>query len=179
MLALLLYLQGVLMNIKFYQVAHRYIDYLSPHAPHLFHNKQPNQLHERKYIGIILQVNGFDYFAPLSSYKPKHDKIPEMIDFIKVKKYAVINLNSMFPVPLSECSYVDIGEEQDSKYRALLIAEYRYIKSIQDKIRKNALIIYKHKIRHGNSTGLAKRCNDFALLESLCEKYSAENINNG
>ena len=91
------------MDIKFYQIENKYIDYLSPHAPHLFHNKQVGQQNERKYIGIILQVNGFDYFAPLSSFKPKHNKMPEMIDFIKIKKYAVINLNNMFPVPLSEC----------------------------------------------------------------------------
>ena len=97
--------------------------------------------------------------------------MPEMIDFIKIKKYAVINLNNMFPVPLSECSYVDISKEKDKNYRALLVSEYRYIKSIQDKIRKNASNIYKHKTEYGNSTGLAKRCNDFILLESLCKEY--------
>ena len=53
------------MDIKFYQIENKYIDYLSPHTPHLFHNKQAGQQNERKYIGIILQVNGFDYFAPL------------------------------------------------------------------------------------------------------------------
>ena len=159
------------MDIKFYQIENNYIDYLSPHAPHLFHNKQAGQQNERKYIGIILQVNGFDYFAPLSSFKPKHNKMPEMIDFIKIKKYAVINLNNMFPVPLSECSYVDISKEKDKNYRALLVSEYRYIKSIQEKIRKNASNIYKHKTEHGNSTGLAKRCNDFILLEGLCKEY--------
>ena len=55
------------MDIRFYQIENKYIDYLSPHAPHLFHNKQAGQQNERKYIGIVLQVNGFDYFAPLSS----------------------------------------------------------------------------------------------------------------
>lgn len=86
-------------NLKFYQIDNKYIDYLLPYAPHLFHNKKAGQHNERKYIGIILQVNGHDYFAPLSSFKPKHSKMPEMIDFIKIKKYAVINLNNMFPVP--------------------------------------------------------------------------------
>lgn len=62
----------------------------------------------------------------------------------------------MFPVPLSECFYVDISKEKDEHYRALLLSEYRYIKSIQEKIRKNASNVYKHKIEHGNSTGLAK-----------------------
>ncbi len=62
----------------------------------------------------------------------------ESIDLIKVKNYAVINLNNMFPAPLEECRYVDIGAESDVHYRSLLLAEYRFIKSVQDKIIKNA-----------------------------------------
>ena len=58
------------------------------------------------------------------------------------KEYAVINLNNMFPVPLSECRYVDISKVKDQHYKDLLLAEYRYIKSIQDKIRKNAATVY-------------------------------------
>ena len=159
------------MDIELYNIDNNYINYLSPHAPHLFHNKKPGQQNERKYIAIILQVNGLDYFAPLSSFKPKHNKMSEMMDFIKVKNYAVINLNNMFPVPKSECTFVDIQKETDLQYKSLLRAEYRYIKSIQDKIKKNATTIYNHKISNGNSTGLAKRCNDFLLLEKLCKEY--------
>lgn len=133
-------------NIKFYEISNKYIDYLSPHAPHLFLNKKPRQINERKYIGIILHINNVDYFAPLSSFKPKHKTMDEMLDFIKIKNYAVINLNNMFPVPQSECTYVDIAQEKDLRYRSLLLSEYRYIKSIQEKIRKNALVIYKHKL---------------------------------
>lgn len=44
------------MDIKFYQIENKYIDYLSPHAPHLFHNKQAGKQNERKYIGIILHL---------------------------------------------------------------------------------------------------------------------------
>ena len=72
------------MDIRFYQIENKYIDYLSPHAPHLFHNKQAGQQNERKYIGIVLQVNGFDYFAPLSSFKQKHNKMSEMIDISRI-----------------------------------------------------------------------------------------------
>lgn len=159
------------MVIKLYNVNHQYIDYLSPYVPHLFHNKKSGQQNERKYVGIILQVNGLDYFAPLSSFKAKHKMMSETIDFIKVKNYAVINLNNMFPVPKSEYISVDISKEPNPKYKALLLAEYRYIKSIQNKICKNALTVYKHKINNGNSTGLAKRCNDFGLLEQLYKEY--------
>ena len=53
----------------------RYIDYLLPFASHLFRNKQLGQQNERKYIGVVLEVNGMKYFAPLSSYKLKHEKV--------------------------------------------------------------------------------------------------------
>ncbi len=158
-------------NIKFYQVNNDYIDYLLSYAPHLFQNKKPGQKNERKYIGIILQINRVDYFAPLSSFKQKHINMNEMLDFIKVKNYAVINLNNMFPVPEEEYSYVDISKEQDINYKTLLQAEYRFIKTIQEKIRKNAAVIYKHKIEKGDSTSLARRCNDFLVLEEMCKKY--------
>ena len=39
------------------------------------------------------------YFAPLSSFKPKHKRLSETIDFIKIGDMAVINLNNMIPVP--------------------------------------------------------------------------------
>ena len=60
-------------NIRFYEIRTQYIDYLVPYAPHLFHNSKKGQAKQRKYIGIVLQVNGMDYFAPLSSFKPKHE----------------------------------------------------------------------------------------------------------
>ena len=158
-------------NLKLYEIDREYITYLSAYAPHLFQNKKPGQKNERKYIGIVLQINGFDYFAPLSSFKDKHKLMKEGLDFIKIKDYAVINLNNMFPVPPKETKYVDIRSERDQHYRSLLLAEYRYIKSIQDKIRKNAQNVYKIKIKDGDASPLAKRCNDFLLLEKACADY--------
>ena len=84
-------------NIKIYGVKDAYIKYLSQYQEHLF-------LHEggsfgRKYIGTVLEINGFFYFAPLSSFKSKHKKMKESVDFIKIKDYAVININNMIPVP--------------------------------------------------------------------------------
>ena len=77
----------------------------------------------------------------------------------------------MFPVPLCETKYVDIRNERDPHYRALLLAEYRFIKSIQEKIWKNAQNVYKIKIKDGDGSSLAKRCNDFLLLEKACDDY--------
>ena len=67
---------------------------------------------KRKYIGIVFQINGINYFAPLSSYKTKHVKMRESVDFIKIKDYAVINLNNMIPIPQSQIVEIDINKEK-------------------------------------------------------------------
>lgn len=158
-------------NIKIYEVNPDYVIYMAGFAPHLFHNKQTGQAYERKFIGIVFSINGIDYFAPLSSFKDKHTHMSETLDFLKIKRYAVINLNNMFPVPEHCRTYVDIAKVKDTKYKSLLLAEYRVIKSIQAKIRKNAAEVYKHRIENGEKTKLGKRCNDFALLEEAYHKY--------
>ena len=158
-------------NIKLYEIDPKYISFLTAFAPHLFRNKQAGQNNERKYIGVVLYINGYEYFAPLSSFKDKHLKMKDSIDFLKIKQYAVINLNNMFPVPSGLCTYVDINAQRNPKYKALLLAEYRFIKSIQEKIRKNAKTLYQLKLKEGDSTPLSKRCNDFLLLEDACKKY--------
>ena len=94
------------------------------------------------------------------------------MDFLKVGNYAVINLNNMFPVPKSQCIYVNISKEANPSYKALLSAEYRIITSLTERILKNAKSLYEYKMKNGNSTPLAKRCNDFKLLEEKCKEYS-------
>ena len=102
---------------------------------------------------------------PLSSFKEKHKKMQESVDFLKIGTLAVLNINNMLPVPQSECIAVDISSIKDEKYKHLLLQEYRIIKLLEDKILKNAKIVYSHKIHNENKTSLAKRCNDFLLLE--------------
>ena len=41
----------------------------------------------------------------------------------------------------------------------------------KNRIRKNAEIVYSHKKHNGVSTPLAKRTNDFELLEKLYREY--------
>lgn len=158
-------------NIKICEIDSEYVDYLSKYAKHQFHNKQDSQKNERKYIGVVFAINGLKYFAPLSSFKEKHKRMKEGADFIKIKNYAVINLNNMLPAPDSVVTYIDISKEADEKYRSLLFAEYRIIKTIQSKIKKKASFIYSHKITRGESTNLAKRCDDFLELEKACNEY--------
>ena len=87
------------------------------------------------------------------------------------KDYAVININNMIPVPMSQVIEIDINKEKNASYKYLLQAESREINRQKNRIRKNAEIVYSHKIHNGNTTPLAKRTNDFVLLEKLCKEY--------
>lgn len=158
--------------LKFYEINPDYIDYLSAFAPHMFHNKTATQTNKRKYIGIVLTVNSMHYFVPLSSFKDKHRKMRVSVDFMKLKDYAVLNINTMFPAPIGECAFVDINAVADKNYRNLLRNEYRLIKVMEKNIVKNARIVYSHKIANGDRTRLAIRCNDFLLLESKCTEWT-------
>ena len=156
-------------NIRIYEVKSAYIKYLSNYQKHIF--AQNDGKDKRKYIGIVLEIKGIKYFAPLSSYKDKHKKMKEGVDFIKIKDYAVINLNNMIPVPDSQIVNIDINKEKDPSYKYLLQAESREVNRQKNRIRKNAEIVYRHKMHNGNSTALAKRTNDFELLEKLFMEY--------
>ena len=68
------------------------------------------------------------YFAQLSSFKPKHKRLSETVDFIKIGDMAVININNMIPVP--EGIYVPKKPNLETapQYRNLLNNERRIIK---------------------------------------------------
>lgn len=162
------------MSLKFYEINLDYIDFLSLFAPHLFKNKKASQKNSRKYIGIVLSVNSLDYFVPLSSFKEKHKNMRETVDFIKIKDFAVLNINNMFPASSNDCKFLDINSVADKNYQNLLRNEYRFIKTIEEKIIKNAKTVYIHKKLNGNKTGLSKRCNDFLLLETKCAEWQTK-----
>lgn len=156
-------------GLKIYEIDSRYIKFLSGFQEHIFSSE--GEKSGRKYIGIILEINGFKYFTPLSSFKAKHKKMNEGVDFIKIKDYAVININNMIPVPDGVYTLVDVNGTSDPHYKFLLQAESREINKQRNRILKNADIVYKHKLRNGDSTSLAKRTNDFIVLEKACKDY--------
>ena len=94
-------------RIGFYTIDTDYCDYLrkfDSKVPYTMDSKQT-----RPFIGILLTVNENTYYAPLSSPKPKHLKMKNQIDFIKINsgKWGAINLNNMIPVHHSLATKVD------------------------------------------------------------------------
>ena len=125
-----------------------------------------------KYEFIHAPFRGINQmWMPGVGYDKIFGQMKESIDFIKIKDYAVINLNNMIPVPDSQIVDIDLNKEKEPSYRYLLQAESREISRQKNRIRKNAEIVYSHKKHNDNSTALAKRTNNFELLEKLCKEY--------
>ena len=158
-------------KLLFYEIDNKYIDFLSKFSEHLFHNAKITQNYSRKYIGILFEINGLKYFAPLSSFKPKHKRLSETIDFIKIGNMAVINLNNMFPVIDGVFSLKNPAEESDIQYKTLLNNEIRIIRKKEEQIIINAKAVYNHKMTNDGKSKLSQRCNDFKLLEEKCKEY--------
>lgn len=153
-------------KLMFYEVSEQYIDYLK-----LFEPKIPNINYgtNNKFVcGIVLSVDGFDYFAPISSFK-KQQKTNILIKNSNGETVSSIRFSFMFPIPKTEIKIKDFSKEE-YKYRRLLLEEWQYCNSIKDKIISKANYIYK-RYNSGYDKMLTKNCCNFKLLENKSLAY--------
>ena len=162
-------------KLLFYEIDLKYISFLAQFDPHLFQNAKITQNFSRKYIGILFEINGLKYFAPLSSFKEKHKRLSETIDFIKIGDMAVLNLNNIFPVPEGVYSLKDPSTEKNLQYKTLLNNEIRIIKQKTEQIINNAKAVYNHKMTNDGRSKLSQRCLNFKLLEEKCNEWVENN----
>lgn len=153
--------------MKFYTISNRYINYLKT-----IDSKVPNNYSgSRPYIGILLEINGHKYLAPLTSYKEKQDKIPaNKLTVFKLhekgnesNKLGMINLNNMIPIIEKEISVIDFNE-QDYKYAILLTFQINFIDSHQSSIIEKANKLYEI-VTVAKKEHFCKLSCDFTLLE--------------
>ena len=171
-----------------YNIADDYIQYLSQFDNKVRDAKIGNRSHDRKYIGVVLTVNGIRYFAPLSSPKPKDfnpdgsfRKDPLWLTRIvsinkdgKLECKGKINYSNMIPVPEQAVRRFSINDETDSAYRLLLIKEIDFVTKHRAEIYQKATTIYRQKMME-KEFKVAPRylacVVDFGLLEEKCLAY--------
>ncbi len=180
-----------LQKIIIIEVSDQYINYMMNFFKNtMLSNKEKTRVHPRKYIGVILKVNNFNYFAPLSSPKPSDYNSNGSIkkstySILRITKTSknklvligTIKLNNMIPVPLSEINYYNTAEESDVKYKSLIFDELKWIKKNTDLIYKKAKYLYTIKINestiiNGNNMKFLKSIMPFKEAEEKCEEYS-------
>lgn len=170
-------------KLKWYIADKDYISYLKQYDDKVENINYSAKL--KPYIGIVVNINEFNYYVPISSAKLKHYKIKEGMDFIKImqadKIIGVLNLNNMVPIlneKIQILNYREIDkyrefetEKEKRLYISFLSFELNLINQKVEKIRKNATKLYNEKINNPNSN-ISKRCCNFKLLEEKCVEYS-------
>ena len=147
---------------------------------HYYESKVPyieNEKTNRPFVGVVLNVNGKNFFAPLTSPKKKHLSMKDMQDFMKIDsgKLGGINLNNMMPIPKSYLNKIDIKNIKDEKYRNMLVNQVKWIYNNKVRIENRARNLY-YLIAKGNVTKeLESRCCNFKLLERKCDDFMREN----
>lgn len=159
------------MTLKFYEVDSEYIKYLKENGDEKIPNIEYKK-HKKFFCGIVLTINNFNYFAPVSSYNKKvHTSFLIMDKDKETKKLKAISslrFSFMFPCPIEYLSQKDFSKE-DEKYRNLLRKELRYCNKNREKIKKLANEVYKLGLKEETR----KKFNicDFKKLEETCFRY--------
>ena len=170
------------MKLKLYSISDKYIKYLKQFDYKIYDNKENISIHRRKYLGIVLIINGFNYYIPMSS--------PKKTDYIDINKkiirndtktiirmhekehlYGTLRISNMIPVPTTELEPYIVSNEKDSKYKELILGELRYIKSNSNKIVKYAKTVYKQKSKNID-IGYIKNTVNFILLEEKLKEWN-------
>ena len=170
--------------MKLYEVTDRYINYLRKFDKRVYDNKENNRKVMRKYLGIVLKINGLNYYIPMSSPKNSdyiNNEIRKSIipiiriisneekDNIPVLK-GTLRISNMIPVPDSELILYEPKNEKNKNYKILVEKELEFIGKHEDMIKKYANILYKQKVNQYNVSYI-KNVVDFKLLEEKCIKY--------
>lgn len=156
-------------SIRMCGVKTAYLDYLRQ-----FDNRVSfDTTQTRKFIGILFEVNGHAYYAPLSSPKPRHANISaKSPDIFKIQNgtLGVINLNNMIPIHSSAIIPINISTIQDIQYQQLLNKQLLEIRTEENTIKKKAHRLYRI-VTSGKQPKLNARCCDFTLLEEMAVSF--------
>ena len=173
------------MKLNLYSVNDKYIKYLMQFDNKIYDNKENTRTYKRKYLGIVLTINGFNYYVPMSSPK-KSDYIDyakniirkDTKTIIRIKEgsrlYGTLRISNMIPVPITELEPYIVADEKDLKYKQLILGELRYINNNSNKIIKYAKTVYNQKIKNID-VGYIRNTVNFKVLE---EKLNDWNENN-
>ncbi len=166
----------MILNLKIVKVNAEYCDYLRKYDKKVAYNKNEKDL--RPFIGVLFNIGKYEYFAPLTSPKPKHLKMKNTLDFLKIKngELGAVNFNNMIPVMPSNYKLLDLDKisinNLERKYIKLLEEQRLWLnenyKSIKNKSKKLYDLYNCGKL----NKNIMDRCCNFKLLEEKCNEYN-------
>ncbi len=168
----------MIFNLTIIKVDSDYCDYLRKFDSKVAYNKFDKEL--RPFIGVLFKVNNCEYFAPLSSPKPKHLNMKNSLDFFKINKgeFGAVNFNNMIPVTKENYTLVDLDREtsnvSEMKYQSMLKEQLRWLNSNYEQVKNKSHKLYTLFTEKKLPKNIMDRCCDFKLLESKCEIYNSK-----
>lgn len=167
--------------MKLFTIKDEYLEYLKKFDKHVLNNKGESYTKSRKYLGVLLEINGCKYIAPLSSPSKSYDYINGKIrkSIVPVIRMAIsetellgtIKLGCMIPVYDEKIiEYYEVKNENDIKYKKLVLKELEFIYKNKELIIKNANKLYKQKCMNLN-IGYIRNTVNFKLLEEKAKEY--------
>jgi len=178
--------EGIL-GVEVYTISNSYIKHLRTISKGVLINTKPGES-IRKYVGVIFNINNFDYFVPLSSPKDndyfinkKNKKILRgsvtpiyrIVEIFNNKRNFLVKLkfSSMIPVPKSELTKLDLTT-LDTAYANLINSQIRHIRKNFNLIQTNhAIKLYEEKCNGQCTKNYLKNTVDFKALESGLAQY--------
>ena len=160
-------------KLNFYKINEKYVKYMSQFDNRISKNYEEKA--RRPFIGIVLNVDGILYFAPFTSPKPKHLKMKNTIDFLKIDegRLGAINFNNMIPIPIEQCMKIDVQNEPDEAYKILLYKQINWCNEGEHTvlILNKARTLYTKVINKKLPQRINDRCCDFKMLEEKSKGY--------
>ena len=123
------------------------------------------------------EINSCEYFAPLSSPKPKHKNMKNTIDFFKIKngELGAVNFNNMIPVKADNYVLIDLNKETlteaENKYQKLLKEQLAWLNANFYQVKNKSLKLYQMYNAGKLRESIISRCCNFKLLEEKCIEY--------
>ena len=163
-------------KIKIVKIDTDYCNYLRKYDNKVYYNDGIKDL--RPFIGILFEIDNMEYFAPLSSPKPKHKLLTNTLDLIKIDdgKYGVVNFNNMIPV--TNKNYIEFNLNRKTSNREekarlkLLSIQLRWLTANKKIIYAKSRLLYKLYRENKLPDNVKNRCCNFMLLENKCLEYN-------
>lgn len=166
----------MIFNLKLVKVDTEYCDYLREFDNKVSYNKYEKEL--RPFIGVLFTIKNIEYFAPLSSPKPKHLKMRNTVDFFKIKngELGAINFNNMIPVKENNYMLIDLDKKtktkEEKKYQKLLKEQLAWLNENYIQVKNKSFKLYNLYNTNRLSKNIMDRCCNFKLLEKKCIEYN-------
>ena len=163
-------------SFKIVKVDSKYCDYLRQYDNKVSYNAGTKDL--RPFIGVLFMIDKCEYFAPLSSPKPKHSKLKNTLDLIKIENgnYGVVNFNNMIPVMDKNYVIFDLNKKTENRAEnfrlELLRNQLRWLTANKKNVNTKSKLLYNLYKSNKLPKNVKDRCCNFPLLEEKCREYN-------